>query len=95
MRTEIPIHKEIEPFVAFFLDSRAKEIITIEQLIIEKNFHQLETIFHNLKGVSKSFGFPTLGTIALGLEKACSEKNITQTITLFAEFKSYLRQYSH
>lgn len=95
MRTEIPIHKEIEPFVAFFLDSRAKEIITIEQLISEKSFQQLETIFHNLKGVSKSFGFPTLGTIAMGLEKACVEKNLTQIITLFGDFKSYLRQYSH
>jgi HPt (histidine-containing phosphotransfer) domain-containing protein len=95
MRTEIPIHKEIEPFVAFFLDSRAKEVITIEQLISEKSFQQLENIFHNLKGVSKSFGFPTLGTIAMELEKACVEKNITQTMALFTEFKSYLRKYSH
>lgn len=95
MRTEIQVPKEIEPFVAFFLDSRAKEVITIEQLITDKSFPKLETIFHNLKGVSKSFGFPTLGNLAMELEKACAEKNITLTITLFAEFKSYLRQYSH
>lgn len=95
MRTEIPIQKEIEPFVSFFLDSRAKEILTIEQLIADKNYSELEKIFHNLKGVSKSFGFPTLGNIALELERACVEKNITLAISLFSDLKSYLRKYSH
>lgn len=93
MKTEIPVQKEIEPFISFFLDSRKKEIVVIDQLINDKNYTELEKIFHNLKGVSKSYGFPTLGEIAKEIEKLCSSKSHEEIVKKQNELKNFLSTY--
>lgn len=93
MKTEIPVQKEIEPFISFFLDSRKEEIVIIDQLINDKNYSELEKIFHNLKGVSKSYGFPTLGEIAKETERLCTLKDHEEIVKKHIEIKNFLSTY--
>lgn len=94
MKTEIPVIREIESFIPYFLESRNKEILTINNLIIQKNFSEVEKICHNLKGVARSYGFPTLGNFAEEMENSCKVKDYDNCINLIDKIKSYLSKYN-
>lgn len=73
-QNEIDMDADLVELQPWFLQNRMTEFSGVRQLIENDNFDSLRRIGHNLKGVSASYGFPTLGDLGHQLELASTEK---------------------
>lgn len=93
MKTEIPVQREIEVLSDFFIKSRKKDIISIEEHLKNENYDELEKIFHNIKGISMPYGYPTIGELAKELEQACINRDRDSLTRNLNKLKDFLSRY--
>lgn len=73
-----------------YLKTRREEIDSYFVLAEKKEFAQIKSLFHKIKGNAGSFGFPQLGLIARDIEAAAKVDDQTTILTRLADFKSCL-----
>lgn len=95
MKTEIPVAEKLASHAQKFIASRTNDISTIETLLKEKDFEGISNISHNIKGISKSYGYPTLGLIAKSMEISGQQKNIDEIVLLVNQMKEYIKSYTN
>ncbi|MCK6597555.1 MAG: Hpt domain-containing protein [Bdellovibrionaceae bacterium] len=93
MKTEIPVQREIEALSDFFINSRKKDIVSMEAYLIKENYDELEKIFHNIKGISMPYGYPTIGDLAKALEEACVKRDRESLTRNLNKLKDFLSKY--
>ena len=93
MKTEAKVEKEVEKHVPLFLSLRQKEIILLKSLLASNDFDGIARTCHNLKGIAKPYGFPSLGEIAKNLEEECANRNAKNIELLINQMSYYIQQY--
>lgn len=94
VRNEVHVEEMLRDLIPNFMNSRQVELEEIHRIIQSKDFDALAKIGHRLKGTSLNYGFNDLGKIALQLEIAGKEKNITAAESLLFEIRNYLENVS-
>lgn len=59
-----------------YLTRREAELIQLKQSLSENSFEFAKMIGHRLKGHGETFGFPTISSIGIIIEKAAQEENM-------------------
>lgn len=93
MKTEAKVEKEVEKHVPLFLSLRQKEVILLKSLLSAEDFDSIARTCHNLKGIAKPYGFPSLGEIAKNLEEESINKNKQNIEHLINQMSYYIQQY--
>lgn len=73
-----------------YLEALPKKIVLLEKLTKEKNWDQINTEYHKLKGTGKTYGFPEISKISEHLESLSAKKE-TQITMLFDQATQLLR----
>ncbi len=66
----VHVDASFEPLVPKFMTNRKKEITTMTEAVAQGDFETVRKVAHGMKGVSGSYGFPEMTTVAARLEQA-------------------------
>ena len=86
------IDKDLEEIVPAFLDGRKKDIETIKKFVLEKNFEELRSVGHKLKGTAGSYGFMALSKLGAKIEDAAKTSKIEELKKLSSEYENHINQ---
>ncbi len=82
---------DISDLIPGFLENRQKEIQTISEALIRKEYETIRIIGHSMKGYGAGYGFDEISDIGAAMEKA-AEKADTQGIQQeFIRLETYLK----
>lgn len=83
------VDSAFEPMIPKFMANRNKEVATMTDAITQKDFDTIKQVAHGMKGVSGSYGFHDMTTIAGRVEqaaKAADEVSIRQDLVALASY---------
>jgi HPt (histidine-containing phosphotransfer) domain-containing protein len=86
------IDKDLEEIVPAFLEGRKKDTELIKKFVLDKNFEELRSIGHKLKGTAGSYGFMGLSKIGAQIEEAAKASNIDALNKLSLEYENHIKQ---
>jgi HPt (histidine-containing phosphotransfer) domain-containing protein len=86
------IDKDLEEIVPAFLEGRKKDTEIIKKLVLDKNFEELRSVGHKLKGTAGSYGFMGLSKIGAEIEDAAKVSNIEVLKKLSLEYENHMKQ---
>ncbi len=90
MKYKLEISMELKDLIPLFKEETKKNIDLLKKAIEEKNFEQISTIAHKIKGSGGSYGFMKLSEIAKQIEfSSKNEKNIEQIKKQFEDLKDF------
>lgn len=78
-----------EPLLPKFMTNRKKEITTMTDALTAGDFETVRKVAHGMKGVSGSYGFPEMTTVATRLEQAAKTadaESIRNDLSLLASY---------
>lgn len=85
----VQVDASFEPLVPKFMTNRKKEIATMTEALAQHDFETVRKVAHGMKGVSGSYGFHAMTTVAARLEqaaKAAEEGSIHNDLTALASY---------
>ncbi|HLH05268.1 MAG TPA: PAS domain-containing protein [Bryobacteraceae bacterium] len=85
---EIPIG--LEAIAHRYLAARREELIKIEALIRQRNFAELRTLGHNMKGSGESFGFDEITWIGEAIEAAAKREDLIALQRHLRDLRDYV-----
>lgn len=83
------VDSAFEPMIPKFMTNRNKEIVAMTDAITRRDFDTIKQLAHGMKGVSGSYGFHDMTTIAGRVEqaaKAADETSIRQDLVALASY---------
>lgn len=86
------IDKDLEEIVPAFLEGRKKDTEVIKKFVLDKNFEELRSVGHKLKGTAGSYGFMGLSKIGAQIEEAAKASNIDALKKLSLEYENHIKQ---
>src|SRR3989338_2245618 len=91
--TETTVDPDIYELVPGFCESRKKDLQALNTHLSANDFNAIAKIGHTIKGIARPYGFPTLETLIIQLEKAAKASDritCTKVLTdLAPSFQSY------
>lgn len=66
---------ELRHLIPGFLDRREKDVVALQNLLIEGDFRGVKDIGHRLKGTGVGYGFPLISDLGRDLEAAALEED--------------------
>lgn len=75
-----------------YIERRKKDLADCLQAVEDYNFEPLARISHQLKGNAASFGFNELSQIALDLEQAIHEKDLSKIKINLKKFEIFINK---
>lgn len=85
----VHVDASFEPLVPKFMTNRNKEITTMAEAVAQGDFETVRKVAHGMKGVSGSYGFPEMTTVAARLEQAAKTADagsIRKDLTALASY---------
>lgn len=85
----VHVDAAFEPLLPKFMTNRKKEITTMTDALTEGDFETVRKVAHGMKGVSGSYGFPEMTTVATRLEQAAKTadaESIRNDLSLLASY---------
>jgi HPt (histidine-containing phosphotransfer) domain-containing protein len=85
----VHVDASFEPLVPKFMTNRKKEITAMTEAVSRSDFETIRKVAHGMKGVSGSYGFHAMTTVATRLEqaaKAADEGSIREDLTALASY---------
>ncbi len=79
--------------LARYILNRQKDLITLKQGLLEKDFSIIARKAHNMKGSAESFGFPELGFIGDELESAALDGKESEVQGHIKQIEVWLEQH--
>lgn len=73
--SELASDSEVAELVEMFVSELPKRVAAIKGMLDTNNLAQLTVLSHQLKGSAGSYGFPTIGVAAGGIEKASRRRD--------------------
>ncbi|MGC3974012.1 MAG: Hpt domain-containing protein [Nitrospira sp.] len=86
------VDSAFEPLMPKFMIHRNKELTTMTEALDTSNFETIRQVAHGMKGVSGSYGFHAMTTIAGRVEEAAKSANETSIRQDLIELASYLNR---
>ncbi len=86
------IDKELEEIVPAFMNSRKKDIESLKNFFAEKNYEEIRSIGHKVKGTAGSYEFMELSEIGGRLEKAASDHDDGALDKLIVEYEDHVNK---
>ena len=83
------VDASFEPLIPKFMANRTKEITAMTDAVANHDFDTIKRVAHGMKGVSGSYGFHVMTTIAAHVEeaaKAADESSIRKTLATLASY---------
>ena len=84
------VDSAFEPLIPKFMANRNKELVTMTEALASSDFAAIRQLAHGMKGVSGSYGFHAMTTIAGRMEEAAKVANGTSIRQDLLELASYL-----
>ena len=87
--SEARVDASFEPLIQKFMANRKKEITTMAEAVSQGDFETIRKVAHGMKGVSGSYGFPEMTTVAARLEQAAKtadEGSINRDLRTLASY---------
>lgn len=85
----VHVDASFEPLIPKFMTNRKKEITTMAEAASQGDFETIRKVAHGMKGVSGSYGFPAMTTMAARLEQAAKtadEGSIRRDLTALTSY---------
>lgn len=85
----VHVDAAFEPLLPKFMTNRKKEITAMTDALAEGDFETVRKVAHGMKGVSGSYGFPEMTTVAARLEQAAKTTDggsISRDLTALASY---------
>lgn len=92
-RTEVKVDSDIYELVPGFCKSRKKDLENLNQHLMAKDFVSISKISHTIKGVARPYGFPTLESYAVKLEKSAKENKQLECQEILNLMANYFKTY--
>ncbi|MBS0169639.1 MAG: Hpt domain-containing protein [Nitrospira sp.] len=86
------VDSSFEALIPRFMANRTKEIAAMTEALVHHDYETIKRIAHGMKGVSGSYGFPALTTIAAQVEQAASVADSASIHKDLAVLQSYLER---
>lgn len=86
----VHVDASFEPLVPKFMTNRKKEITTMTEAVAQGDFETVRKVAHGMKGVSGSYGFPDMTTVAARLEQAAKIADQGAILSDLTALASYL-----
>ena len=86
------IDKELKDIVPAFMDARIKDKELLKNFFAEKNYEELKSIGHKVKGTSGSYEFMELSEIGEKIESSAGEKDDDSLAKLIQEYQEHVDQ---
>lgn len=83
------VDASFEPLIPKFMTNRKKEIATMAEAVVQSDFDTIRKVAHGMKGVSGSYGFPSMTAAAARLEQAAKVadgESISRNLTALASY---------
>ncbi len=84
------VDSSFEPLIPRFMANRIKEIASMTEALSHDDYETIKRVAHGMKGVSGSYGFHDLTTIATHIEQAARVSDAASLGQDLAALKSYL-----
>ncbi len=84
------VDSAFEPMIPKFMANRNKEVATMTDAIAIRDFDTIKQLAHGMKGVSGSYGFHDMTTIAGRVEQAAKAADEVSIRTDLVALASYL-----
>ncbi|MCG8448534.1 MAG: Hpt domain-containing protein, partial [Pirellulales bacterium] len=89
-RIMVSVDPDLEDLVPGFLENRASDREKLAQSLADKNFPEIQSIGHNLKGVGGGYGFEAMSEIGANIETAAKTQDTEALTSLIDQFADYL-----
>lgn len=86
----VEVSKDLEDLIPEYLDSMHKSIAYFEQLILAKDFPEIKSEAHKMKGHGGAYGFRYISDMGLLIEGFAKEEKMELITKCLNELKSYL-----
>ena len=87
---KIEVDEDLKEIIPGFMANRNKDILELERLLQEQDFHAIEKIGHRVAGSSGGYGFDELGNIAKEIELSIKGGDTSKIPELIENFKEYV-----
>jgi len=77
---------------AVFIDENEPKLMRLEQMQVEQDIEELQSLFHTLKSSAASYGGLRLAALATDLDSACKRRDLQTIEAGLPEFSSVYRQ---
>ncbi|OFZ32044.1 MAG: hypothetical protein A2622_12500 [Bdellovibrionales bacterium RIFCSPHIGHO2_01_FULL_40_29] len=91
--TETTVDPDIYELVPGFCESRKKDLQALNTHLSANDFNAIAKISHTIKGIARPYGFPTLETLIIQLEKAAKTSDRMTCTKLLTEIDTYFKSY--
>ena len=78
------------PSLPKFMTNRKNEVTTMTDALVQGDFETVRKVAHGMKGVSGSYGFPEMTTVAARMEQAAKTADAGSIRNDLAALTSYL-----
>lgn len=87
---KVIIDKDIEDLIPKFMQKRNEDVLSIQELIKNKDFSGIRTIAHRITGTSLAYGFNNIAEVARGIETYARDEKLDEIVALFEKYKSII-----
>jgi HPt (histidine-containing phosphotransfer) domain-containing protein len=89
---DIIVDKDLEDLIPDYIGNREKEVVTLTDLFLKKEFPQIQAIGHKLRGSAGSYGFSELSDIGKELEEKAKVADSTSINHALNQYRLYLKR---
>lgn len=86
----VEVSRDLEDLIPEYIESMNQSLIHFDQLISEKNFLEIKSEAHKMKGHGGAYGFSYISDIGLLIESFAAEKKIELVKKCINELKTYM-----
>ena len=87
---EVVIDVEIREIIPYFLETRRKEVQSLETALATGDLTTVMKIGHNMKGAGGSYGFDEISRLGLIIEQAAGKGDQPKASGALRELRDYL-----
>jgi CheY-like chemotaxis protein len=89
-KIRVAIDPDLEDLIPSYLSKRQQDLERLDGFLAEKNFEEIRSIGHKIKGSGGGYGFAGLSEIGMSIEEAAKAQEAAKIESSVAEMKDYL-----
>ena len=89
-KNTVEVKRELEQLIPRFLANCQKGIATMRDVLPQRDFKQVRTIGHKLKGAGGGYGFPAITAFGARIEEAAERRDDAGIALCLDEYAAYV-----
>jgi hypothetical protein len=90
----VKISRDLEGIVPIFLDNRKKDVRTLRNALVKRDFRTAQTLGHRMKGDGGGFGFDQISEIGAAIERAAKLEDCLTIEQHIVQLEDFLKSVS-